>query len=532
MSFPPLARLDNPLFFVSSKPPLESSAPVLAAERRASSEARLPGAAVGFPQGTGAAPDPEPEEGRGSRGRARARALWLGPLLGLAVGAGVFAAGLGRDAAVTAGLTCLCALWWTTEPIHLAATGIVPLAALPLLGVVGHKEVAASYGHPLILLLLGGLLVSSALERSGAHRRLALMMVGLMGRRSGATSNRRLVLGFLLTSALLSMWISNTATALMLVPVAMALVEWEPAERKKALAVPLLLGIAYGASIGGLGTPIGTPPNVLFLAMYEEATQKSVSFLDWMKLGIPVTLALVPVAWWVVCRGLSGAPVASLPKPGPWRPAERRVLAVFLVTALAWMTRVEPYGGWTGLLGLTTVGDSTIALAAFVALAVSPDGEGGRLLPWSTASRVPWGLLLLFSGGLALARAFSASGLSAAMGEALASVAVLPLPLLLIAVALGVSFLTEVTSNTATAAVLLPVLAATAERAGLEPEWLMVPAVLSASCAFMLPVATAPNAIVFGAGQIEARQMAAVGYRLNLLASLVISALCYLSLPL
>lgn len=509
---------------MSSKPPSETLADSPGAELRSGDPIQKGAQTVATRSARSQPPGPGP--------RRRLLALWLGPVLGTAVGLSLSALGLGRDGAVTAGLTFLCALWWTMEPVHLAVTGIVPLAALPLLGVVSHKEVAAAYGHPLILLLLGGLLVSSALERSGAHRRIALVMVRLLGGRSGATSSRRLVLGFMITSALLSMWISNTATTLMLVPVAMALVEWERADRRKALAVPLLLGIAYGASIGGMGTPIGTPPNVLFMAMYEEATQRNISFLTWMKLGIPMVLVLVPIAWWVVCRGLSGAPAATLPEPEPWRPAERRVLAVFVVTALAWMTRVEPFGGWTGLLGLATVGDSTIALAAFLALAIAPDGEGGRLLPWSTAERVPWGLLLLFSGGLALARAFAASGLSAALGGGLASVAALPLPLLLIGVALGVSFLTEVTSNTATAAVLLPVLAAAAGRVGLEPEWLMVPAVLSASCAFMLPVATAPNAIVFGSGQIEARQMAAVGYRLNLVASVMIALLCSLLLPL
>ncbi len=451
--------------------------------------------------------------------------LPLGLVAALVAGAGGAAAGLATPAAATLGLTLLCAIWWVLEPVPIAVTGLVPLAVLPFLGVLPEKEVAAAYGHPLILLLLGGLIISAGLESSRAHRRLALHMVRLVGGRS----RRRLVLGFMLASAGLSMWISNTATTLMLMPVALAVLEDEAPE----LATPLLLGIAYGASIGGLGTPVGTPPNVLFIAQYLDLTGEDFSFLRWMGIGVPVVILLLPVAWWVLTRDLRGSGPVDIPAPGPWRPAERRVLVLFALTALAWVTRSEPLGGWSGLLGVETVGDSTVALASAVAMLVLPSGElddegkSPRLLAWSTAQRVPWGLLLLFAGGLALAKAFQASGLSAALGQALAGLAALPLLLVMLTLCLGVSFLTEVTSNTATSAVLLPVLAAAAQQASIPPEILMIPAVLSASCAFMLPVATAPNAIVFASGHISGRQMARTGVALNLVGAVIVSLVCY-----
>lgn len=467
----------------------------------------------------------------------RSAALVGGPSLALAVGGACALAGLERDAAFVAGLTVLCAVWWVTEPVSISVTGLVPLAALPLAGVLTDKQVARSYGHHLIVLLLGGLLLSAGLEKSRAHRRLALYMVRLVG-----GGGRRLVLGFMLASAALSMWISNTATTLMLVPVALAVVEGED---RADLGAPLLLGIAYAASIGGLGTPIGTPPNVLFIAVLEETTGRTLSFFDWMRIGVPVSLGLLPLAWWVLTAKLPASAIAELPQPGPWRSAERRVLVIFGLTALAWITRAEPYGGWTRVLSLAlgqiseggvalppTVGDSTIALAAAVALFVTPAGDGSsaRLLDWRTAERVPWGLLLLFSGGLALAQAFKASGLSALIGTGLSGMAGLPLWLVMVVIALGVSFLTEVTSNTATSAVLLPILAAAAMQIGLAPEQLMVPAVLSASCAFMLPVATAPNAIVFATGRISGRNMARLGVYLNVLGGLLIAAVAYVIL--
>ncbi len=448
--------------------------------------------------------------------------LALGPLLGLVAFALASHFGLARPAAWTAAVTTLCAVWWVSEPIPIPATSLIPFAAFPLLGVLDHQAVSTAYGHTLILLLMGGFLISTALERSGAHRRLALGMLRLVG----ATSGRRVVLGFMLATALSSMWISNTAAVLMMLPVALALLERD----KAGLGPALLLGLAYSASIGGLGTPIGTPPNVIFMGVYREVAGREVSFLNWMQIGVPVVAVLLPLCWWVVTRKLDAKVSLSVPEVGPWQPAERRVLWAFGITALAWITRTEPFGGWSGLFGVPGVSDSTVALAAAVALFLIPDGRGGALLDWPTAQRIPWGLLLLFGGGIALAKAFEESGLSKSLGALLGGVAGLPTFVMLLSVCLVVTFLTEVTSNTATATLLMPILAATAVGVGLDPALLMAPAALSASCAFMLPVATAPNAIVFGTERVTASQMARTGLVVNLVGALVISTLCVMLL--
>ena len=458
------------------------------------------------------------------------RAAWLGLGLALAaaVGIGGRLAGLEAPAAWTAAVTALCATWWVTEPIPIPATSLVPFAALPLGGVLDHKAVATAYGHTLILLLMGGFMLSVAMERSGAHRRLAVGLVRAVG---GADRHRRLVFGFMVATALSSMWISNTATVLMMLPVAIAVLEAEREGRPgpRPLERPLLLGMAYAASIGGMGTPVGTPPNVIFMGVYRETTGVELSFLDWMRVGVPVVLVMVPVAWWLLTRRLETTRPIPLPEQPPWTAYERRVLAVFAITALLWVTRTAPAGGWTGLLGLKGIGDSTVALAAVVAMFLIPNGEGGPLLDWEGAGGIPWGLLLLFGGGIALARGFEASGLSEALGRFLAEdlgIAGWPLVLMVLGIALVVTFLTEVTSNTATTTLLMPVLAAAGMAAAIDPARLMVPAALSASCAFMLPVATAPNAVVFGTGRVTTRQMAREGFLLNLAGAVVITAIC------
>jgi sodium-dependent dicarboxylate transporter 2/3/5 len=392
-------------------------------------------------------------------------------------------------------------------------------ALFPLLGVLDDRQVATAYGHPLILLLLGGFLLSTAMEKCGAHRRVAMAMVRLVG----GGGNRSLVLGFMLATAVLSMWISNTASTLMLLPVALAVLEQD---RGGQLRAPLLLGIAYSASLGGLGTPIGSPPNVIFLGIYRETTGIEFGFLDWMKIGIPLVVLLVPVAWLLLTRGLERGRRIELPSLGPWRPAEFRVLAIFAATAVAWMTRSAPFGGWSGSLGIETAGDSTVALLAVVVLFLVPDGEGQALLDWETARRIPWGLLILFGGGIAIARGFEASGLSSSLGRALAFVAEAPPLVMLLGLCLGVTFLTEVTSNTATTTLLMPILAAAGLAAAIDPARLMIPAAISASCAFMLPVATPPNAIVFGTDLLSMRVMAREGLWLNLVAALVIALVC------
>lgn len=441
----------------------------------------------------------------------------LGPLLGALSTGLLLEFSVGRDAAVTAGVTLWCAIWWISEAVPIPVTSLLPLALFPLLGVLTPNEVGAAYGSPLILLLMGGFMLATALSRCGAHRRIALGMVNLFG----GGSPRRLVFGFMAAAAFLSMWISNTATTLMLLPVALALLDKED---QHGLAIPLLLGVAFAASVGGLGTPIGTPPNLIFMQVYGEMVAEPPSFLGWMSIGIPVVLLMVPLMGFWLTRRLGSEAKLILPKVGTWQPEEKRTLFVFALTALAWITRREPFGGWSAWFDLPQANDASVALLAVVLMFLVPNGKGERLLDWNTAVRIPWGVLILFGGGIAIAKAFIASGLSEQLGGHLAQLGTLPLVLMVACICLAVTFLTEMTSNTATTTLLMPILAAAGVAAGLDPALLMVPAALSASCAFMLPVATAPNAIVFGSGKIPVRIMAREGLVLNLIGTVVITA--------
>ncbi len=450
-------------------------------------------------------------------------ALAAGPALAVLSAYLMSNAGFSNDAAITLGITIICVVWWVFEPIPIPATSLIPLGVLPLLGVLSPTEVAQSYGHSLILLLLGGFILATALEKNGAHRRIALAMV----RAFGGGSSRALVFGFMAASALLSMWISNTATTLMLLPVALAVLE--KAEDPK-LATPLLLGIAYASSIGGIGTPIGTPPNIVFMGVYEATTGESISFVTWMIWAVPIVLVFLPAMAYYLTRHLTYEGRVALPKVGAWQAAEVRVLLVFALTALCWITRTEPFGGWSALFGLPVTNDAMVALLAVVTMFLVPDGQGGRLLDWETAERIPWGMLILFGAGIAIASAYTASGLSETIGAGLSGLANLPLLLIMFIICLVVTFLTETTSNTATTTLLMPILAAGAIGAAIDPRLLMVPAAMSASCAFMLPVATAPNVIMFSTGRFSIETMAREGLALNLIGAVVIAMGCYLVL--
>ena len=453
----------------------------------------------------------------------RTLALAAGPIAGLLAGLAMSAAGWPADAAIAVGIATLVVIWWVFEPIPIPATSLLPLALMPALGVLPQRTVAESYGSPLILLLLGGFILSTAMERSGAHRRVALTMVQLFGGSSG----RRLVFGFMAASAVLSMWISNTATTLMLLPVALAILE--RAEDRR-LATPLLLGIAFAASLGGIGTPIGTPPNLIFMQIYAEYTGREVSFLQWMTWGVPVVVVFLPLMALWLTRNLGGSGRVEVPAIGAWTPGEARVLIVFGCTALAWITRQEPFGGWSAWLGLPGASDAAVAFVAVVAMFLIPNGRGGRLLDWETAERIPWGMLLLFAAGITIARAFEATGISVALGEMLSGIADWPTLLVIALICLMITFLTEMTSNTATTTLMMPILAAAALGAGIDPMVLMVPAAMSASCAFMMPVATAPNAIMFGTNRFSTRTMAGEGFVLNLTGTVVIALLVYILL--
>ncbi len=447
-------------------------------------------------------------------------ALFAGPLLAALVLAGMLQAGYSREIAVTALVATWCVVWWIFEPVPIPVTSLLPLAILPLMSVLTPAQVGAAYGSPLILLLLGGFILSRAMETSGAHRRVALNMMRLFG----ADSDRRLVFGFMAAAATLSMWISNTATTLMLLPVAMAIIE---RARGEALAVPLLLGMAYAASVGGIATPIGTPPNLIFMQIYSETTGGEISFGQWISWGLPVVLVMVPLMGLWLTRKLSGSSEVDLPESGAWRIEEKRVMMVFAITALAWVTRTEPFGGWRAWLDLPMANDASVALLAVVLMFMIPNGKGERLLNWEQAVTIPWGVLILFSGGICLAKGFVASGLSGVLGEWLASLNYLPLWLLMGIICLVVTFMTETTSNVATTTLLMPILAAAGLAADIPPEVLMVPAAMTASCAFMLPVATAPNTVVYGSGRITVQRMVKEGFALNMLGVLVVASICF-----
>ena len=453
--------------------------------------------------------------------------LYLTPIACITLAIGLIYSTWTPAQAITLAVTLWCAVWWIFEPVPIPFTSLLPLTLFPLFGVLTAKQVGQAYGHWLILLLMGGFMISAAMAKSGAHRRIALQMLRLFGG-SNAT---RLVLGFMVAAAALSMWISNTATTLMLLPVALAVLE--KAERR--LAIPLLLGVAYGASVGGIGTPIGTPPNLIFMSVYNEQIGAEISFIEWMKWGLPVVIIFIPlIALWLT-RGIKLKEQIELPHPGRWRTEEKRVMLIFALTAFAWITRTAPFGGWREWLHLPTANDASVALIAVVLLAIIPNGyqhagKPDRLLDWKTAQKIPWGVLLLFSGGLTIAAAFVSSGLAETLAGHLSVLTEMPPYLLILAICLIVTFLTEVTSNTATTSLLMPVLAATAIATDIDPRLLMIPAALSASCAFMLPVATAPNAIIYGSGEITVKRMAREGLVLNLIGSLVISLVTYLVL--
>lgn len=425
----------------------------------------------------------------------------------------------------TAAITLLTAVLWVSEALPIPATSLIPFAAFPMVGVLTHKEAASALGSHVIILLMGAFMLSKAIERSGVHRRFALFMLKITGGKSAA----RLVLAFMLTSALLSMWISNTATTLMLLPIALAILASTDNAR---LSAALLLGIAYSASLGGVGTPIGTPPNIIFISVYQESQGQEVSFLQWMKTGVPIVLLAIPIMALWLTRGLGPLTNVNIPASGQWRSPEKRVLAVFALVAMGWVSR--PY--WSEAFDMTSVGDSTIALLGVVLMFAIPSGEKNtegkteNLLDWKTANDIPWGLLLLFAGGICIAKAFSSSGLSEQMGQLLKFLDGVPLPVLILSICLFVTFLTEITSNTATATLLMPILALSGMSMGIDPMLLMAPAAISASCAFMLPVATAPNAIVYGTEKFSIKTMAREGFVLNVLVAFVVASVSYFTL--
>jgi solute carrier family 13 (sodium-dependent dicarboxylate transporter), member 2/3/5 len=468
--------------------------------------------------------------------------LWLPFESGVASTGGALAVGV-------TGLTAWC---WLTRCLPLAPASLIPLALFPLLGISSTKSVATAYAHPILWLFFGGFVLAMAIERWGLHRRLALHIIARVGLRP-----RRLVLGFIAAGLFLSMWISNTATSLMLLPIGVALID---RVRKlgvlgdaasKRLSTALLLGLAYGCSLGGMATPIGTAPNLLFLASYQEAVAPNApdfSFPQWIALMLPIAILFAVIVWaclvfftFKLPKGdarsgeLIREELRSLPRLSS---AEKRLLMVFGLAVLLWVTRKDvPLSsghvipGWSTLLGFTGatknfVQDGSVAVLMAILTFFIPSGDRGSppLMDWKTARGLPFDILFLLGGGIAIAAVLEQSGVCGAMANVLKPLVenVHPFFAVLLTVAM-MTFLTEVTSNTATTALMLPILSVTSVAAGLDPRLLMLPATIAASCAFMLPIATPPNAVVFASGRLRMGEMVRAGFLLNLISIALLS---------
>jgi sodium-dependent dicarboxylate transporter 2/3/5 len=461
-------------------------------------------------------------------------------LIGLFLGAGfllmtVFLsppASMSVEAWSALGLMLLMATWWSTEAIPIPATALLPVVLVPGLGLGSISQASSPYAHPIIFLFLGGFTLGLAMQRWNLHRRIALMTLKAVG-----NEPKRQIAGFMLATAFLSMWVSNTATAIMMLPIGLSVIGMMgngQSENVQRYATALLLAIAYSASIGGIATLIGTPPNALLAAYLNETQGISVGFAQWMLLGVPVALVMLGLIWWWLTRkgfgliaqeGAGQAIRDELSALGPMGRGEKLVALVFVLTASAWVFR--PLISASIAPWLT---DTGIAISAAIAMFITPVDTRRQIfvLDWDTAKGIPWGVLLLFGGGLAMAGVISSSGLADWIAASMGVASALPVVVMIMLVVTVIIFLTEVTSNTATAAAFLPLLGALALSQGASPLLLTVPAAIAASCAFMMPVATPPNAIVFSSGHMEIGDMIRAGFALNIAGIAVVTLLCYL----
>ena len=449
--------------------------------------------------------------------------------IGLAIGAAALAAsallpppaGMPREAFVVAGLVVLMAAWWMTEAIPLTATALMPFVVLPLAGVMGAKDAASAYYEPILFLLLGGAFIALAIERTGLHRRLSLAILKTVGG-GGKGGGARLLLAFMVSAALLSMLISNTSTALIMMPMALAVLAGGgvAAEDTEGLSGALPMGIAFAASIGGLGTIVGSPTNGIAVALVDNMTGTRITFAQWMLYGVPVVLLGIPLAAWIIARVQRvadhpfdiDAARAAIDDHAPWTSAEKRLIPLIAITFLMWLTQLLvapllPEGSWT---------DGTIAIITALLLFILPDGTGRPMLLWKEADRAPWGVIMMFGGGLALAAGMQASGLADWLGQALLPLEALPLIVVALAIVALVVLVTEFASNVATASAIIPVVASLVVALGADPVLLAMPAALAASWGFMLPAGTGPNAIAWSTGHIRIGRMVGAGVLLDI----------------
>jgi sodium-dependent dicarboxylate transporter 2/3/5 len=450
-----------------------------------------------------------------------------------------------------AAVAILMATWWVTDCIPLFATALLPLFLFPILGIISGRETAPIYFNSTIVLFLGGFMIALTMEKWELHRRIALGIIHAVG---GGPA--RIVLGFMIAAAFLSMWISNTATAVMMIPIGLAMVlqleEEFGKEKTHSFTVGLMLGIAYSCSVGGLMTLVGTPPNLSFVRIFEILFPEAppIAFGQWMVVGVPVGITMILISWFFITRVFYRTPAeltvdrrvvenerAAL---GPITFEEKVIMVVFASTALLWVFRVDlqlgvaTIPGWSRFLPFQgMIDDGTIAMAMASLLFFIPTrGEVARkkdrrIMGPDVIPRLPWNIVLLFGGGFALAAGFQRTGLAQILGDQFQAMSNLPTFAMILLVCLMITFLTELTSNTATTEMVLPILAAIAVATEIHPLILMIPATLSASCAFMMPVATPPNAIIFGSGRISVGEMARVGIVLNLVGALVITGVVY-----
>ncbi|HYC56461.1 MAG TPA: DASS family sodium-coupled anion symporter [Candidatus Binatia bacterium] len=472
--------------------------------------------------------------------------LLAGPLAFLAIGLAPAVDGLPTAGQWTAATGAWMAIWWLTEALPPAATALLPVVLLPLTGAMQADDITRPYASETNFLFLGGLIIATAVERWNLHRRMALWIIASFG-----SSPAGIVLGFMVATAAISAWISNAATTMMMLPIATAVIaqfgRTDPG-LERDLAAPLMLAVAHAATIGGLATIVGTPPNAIFVGAMARIFPQAppVGFLQWMLVGTPVALVLVPLTWLYLVRVASPLWKRSLridgammreqrAALGAMSTAEKRVLAVFAVTAFLWMFRtpIDMGGlivpGWSQLLPLPArVGDSTVAIAMALLLFVLPSGQNGqRLMDWASATRLPWGVLILLGGGFALADATRVTGLAQWIGSNLGGMAGISALAKVFLVCLSITFLTEVMTNTALVSIMMPIIASSAAATGTDPILLMLPCTLSASLGFMLPSGTAPNAIVFSTGYLSVAYMARVGFALNVLSVLVVTAVMF-----
>ena len=471
----------------------------------------------------------------------RKKGFWLGIFLFFTVLLSPSPSELSSEGWIVAAIVILMAIWWATEAIPVAVTALLPLALFPLMGIASFKDAASPYANPNIYLFLGGFMLALAIEKSGLHKRIALKMILIAG-----SSGRNLIGGFMLVAALISMFVMNTSTTLMLLPIGLAVclvvsktIPNLTNQEKIYFDTALMIGIAYAATIGGMSTLVGTAPNIVFSAFMYETYEVEISMIDWMTLGVPLAAIMLFFAWVILTKYIFPTSFITssetkdhlkdmINELGPLSKDEIKISIIFGLTALAWITR-KGLDNFDFLSGLT---DAGIAIISAILLFMIPSIQNNEdLLTWKDSSKLPWGLLILFGGGLSIAAQINSTGLGIWIGEGLSILGTVPPIMLIFFVTALIIFLTEITSNVATTSTFLPVFGAVAIGLGILPVSLTVPVCLAASCAFMLPVATPPNAIVYGSGKFTIATMMKAGFALNVIGIFVVTLFAYFIAP-